>query len=142
MFGFIYIVFILSHPIQHSKTCIIKHIVHRWSDSMILIQTQISVPMSHKNRITISLPNQVCFPHCISQIGALKQNCQTCPYSIIIYLCISSPLYNYMKVHKHWDTFLSHCIFAVYWSTPFENWGEKRSIMFYYIYLCYCSTII
>ena len=109
MFGFIYIVFILSHPIQHSKACIIKHIVHRWSDSMILIQTQISVPMSHKNRITVLPPNQVCFPRCISQIGALKQNCQACSYSIIIYLCISSPLYNYMKVHKHWDTFLSHC---------------------------------
>jgi hypothetical protein len=39
-----------------------------------------------------------------------KQDYKTCPYSLVIFPCPDSHWSNYMKMHKHWDTFLSHCM--------------------------------
>jgi len=39
-----------------------------------------------------------------------KQDYKTCPYSLVIFPCPDSHWNKYIKMHKRWDTFLSHCI--------------------------------
>jgi len=75
--------------------------MYRWLDFLILIATQTSVSMSHKNRIIISPLDDFYFPRCISQIQALMLGFKTCPYSIMIFQHLDSQSYNYMKMHKH-----------------------------------------